>query len=371
MKNKSFLFMIGITAITAFTTYHLTKNKSLLISNIETNEKNLKRLKFLRRKRKILPNASSYLLKIMTNLDNNRLIFVEVKAKNNSTREYLLKQLEKLKTDEPVDEMWFADFHKQSYSRTDIVALLNKKAIFYLSNFNEIAKLRVSARTTVAKLIGVSLSKLTTKFPSAEKFIFDPMLDLYAPLKETEEILNFGVVEENQLYRGGMLVGSENYDNLKEFGVKTVINLKIEDSAIEFVSEQNALLKRNILLYYIPMPNVAAPSIVQAMEFLTYVYDVYTKPVFVHCHRGADRTGVMVAIFRITQGYTAAKALLEAQKYNMASNIHVDKVNFVYDFEKKWLEWKDKGSIPNNLTNFDFLSLLSEEEKEDNIISDL
>jgi len=366
--------MISTIGITSIATYYLTKKENLSISDKETkeikeiNEKNLKRLKFLRRKKKILPKASNYLLKTMTNMDNNRLIFVELKTKNSAKREQLLLQLEKLRTDEPMDEMWIADFHKQSYSRTEIVTLLNKKAIFYLSNFNEIAKIRVSARATVAKLIGVSLSKITTKFPSAEKFIFDPMLDIYAPLKETDEISNFGIVEEYQLYRGSMLVGTENYDYLKDLGIKTVINLKIEDSAIEFVSEQNALLKRNISLYYIPMPNVAAPSIAQAMEFLTYVYDIHTKPVFVHCHRGADRTGVMAALFRITQGYTAAKALFEAQKYNMASNIHVDKVNFVYDFEKKWIELKNNSLIPNNLTNFDFLSLLSEEEKENRCI---
>ncbi|RYX90987.1 hypothetical protein EON78_06815 [bacterium] len=258
-------------------------------------------------------------------------------------------------TDEPVDDMWIADFYKQTFSRDDIVALANKKAIFYLASLEEVDKVKISARTTVAKLVGNSLSKLSTRYPLLERYVFEPMLDIYSPLRETEELSNYGIVSENQLYRGGMPVGQQNYDKLVELGIKTVVNLKIEDSAVEYVAEQNSLNKRDIELHYIPMPNISAPTMQQILEFLTIVYNDQMKPVFVHCHRGADRTGVMSAIFRISQGYSASWSLVEAEKYNIASSFHDPKIEFVYEFERKWIKWKSEGKLPENLANFNFM----------------
>jgi protein tyrosine/serine phosphatase len=197
-----------------------------------------------------------------------------------------------------------------------------------------------------------------------EKYFFEPMLDIYAPLKETEEISNFGIVKENHLYRGGMPYGDKPYEQLKKIGIKTVINLKIEDSALDYVNEERNLKNKGIDIYYLPLPNVAPPTLEQALEFLTVVYDKKNIPSFFHCHRGADRTGVMSAIFRITQGYSASWSLVEAEKYNIASSFFSKKIDFVYKFEEKWLEWKKEGKIPDELYNFNFLSLLEEKSDE-------
>jgi protein tyrosine/serine phosphatase len=357
-KRTLFLPVVALGAASLALNY-FTANK--LTSPNSAGITSRKRLSILKRK-KTSAKISRYLLKILNNLDNNRLIFIEIGARNRRVRDVLLTQLEALKSDEPVDDLWIADFYKQRFSRDDTIALANKKAIFYLSNLEEVDKVRISARNTVAKLIGNSLSKLSTKYPSMERYFFEPMLDIYAPLKETEELSNFGIVAENQLYRGGMPVGELTYDQLVDLGIKTVINLKIEDSAVEYVAEQNQLLKRDINLHYLPLPNVAPPTMLQIMEFLTIVYNTEMKPVFIHCHRGADRTGNMAAVFRVTQGYSASWSLLEAEKYNIASSFHNYKIESVYQFEKQWLKWKEQGKIPADLTNFDFISLMAQEQ---------
>jgi protein tyrosine/serine phosphatase len=361
-KRTLFLPVVALGAASLALNY-ITSNKlpNGSPSGSKTNRKRLSILKRTRASGKI----SRYLLKILNNIDNNRLIFIEILARNRKVRDVLLKQLEALKSEEPVDDLWIADFYKQKFSRDDTIALANKKAIFYLSNLEEVDKVRISARNTVAKLIGNSLSKLSTKYPSMERYFFEPMLDIYAPLKETDELSNFGIVAEDQLYRGGMPVGELAYEHLVKLGVKTVINLKIEDSAVEYVAEQNQLLKRDINLHYIPLPNVAPPTMLQVMEFLNIVYNNEMNPVFIHCHRGADRTGNLAAIFRVTQGHTASWALLEAEKYNIASSFHNYKIESVYQFEKQWLQWKEQGKIPEDLTNFDFITLMSDEDDEE------
>ena len=56
------------------------------------------------------------------------------------------------------------------------------------------------------------------------------------------------------------------------------------------------------------------------MTFFKIVDDVEQGHVFVHCHRGADRTGAMVAFYRIArQGWAAEKAAKEARDIGMRS----------------------------------------------------
>jgi protein tyrosine/serine phosphatase len=368
-KNEkiSLALAIGVASVAYL---YLKKNETQKIEiedHVDTNVR--KKIKLFRTKK--TSKISRSLLKVLNDLDNNRLLFIVIDTKGKKARNALLEQLETLKSETPLDEMWIADFYKQKFSLDSIVIIANKKALFYLSNLQEVEKISLSTRKTLAKIIGNSLSVLSTKYPSMEKYFFEPMLDIYAPLKETEEIGNFGIVQENILYRGSMPVGEHNYEQLAQLGIKTVVNLKIEDSAVEYVTEQNNLQKREINLHYMPLPNVAAPTILQGLEFLTLVYGSETKPVFVHCHRGADRTGIMSALFRITQGYTASWSLLEAEKYNIASSFHNHKIEYVYNFEKKWNIWKEEGKIPSNLNNFDFTKLMEEDEIETTEVNDL
>lgn len=355
MSKKSIIIPVIALGAASIAYNYINKNIQVSDSTLTVRKRKLFNIQ------KSSSRVSRSLLKVLNNLDNNRLLFIEINTKNKKIRDLILHQLQELKTEEPVDDMWIADFYKQTFSREDIVALANKKAIFYLASLEEVQKVKISARTTVAKLVGNSLSRLSTKYPSLERYVFEPILDIYSPLKESDDLSNFGIVSENQLYRGGMPVGQQNYNRLADLGVKTVVNLKIEDSAVEYVAEQNNLAKKDIDLHYIPMPNVAAPTMQQVLQFLTIVYNDEMKPVFVHCHRGADRTGVMSAIFRITQGYSASWSLVEAEKHNIASSFHDPKIEFVYDFERNWIKWKSENKIPQNLENFEFMKLVEDD----------
>src|SRR3979409_1127494 len=79
-------------------------------------------------------------------------------------------------------------------------------------------------------------------------------------------------------------------------GVKTVIDLRLED---EHPTRLEAQAVQAVGMRYvnIPMHGVVAPSDDQIAKVLALL-DA-DSPVFVHCKRGADRTGAVIACYRM------------------------------------------------------------------------
>jgi protein-tyrosine phosphatase len=67
------------------------------------------------------------------------------------------------------------------------------------------------------------------------------------------------------------------------------------------------------------MRGMQVPSDAQMERALAVITDDAAGPVFVHCQRGADRTGVVLACYRVQHdGWGKKKALSEARKYGMS-----------------------------------------------------
>jgi protein tyrosine/serine phosphatase len=92
---------------------------------------------------------------------------------------------------------------------------------------------------------------------------------------------------------------------LEALGVKTVVNLRSMHSD-EVELRGRSLDGRHIVF------NVFEPKMKQVIRFLLLAGDPARHPVFVHCKHGADRTGMMVAFYRIVyQGWTKKQAIRE------------------------------------------------------------
>jgi tyrosine-protein phosphatase SIW14 len=93
------------------------------------------------------------------------------------------------------------------------------------------------------------------------------------------------------LYRGAQPT-AEGFENLKKLGIKTVINLRDHHTDQELLGTTG--------LIYNPIPidtwDISDKTVV---KFLHAVTDPNAAPVFVHCQHGADRTGTMIAVYRM------------------------------------------------------------------------
>ena len=67
-----------------------------------------------------------------------------------------------------------------------------------------------------------------------------------------------------------------------------------------------------------PLDGWSAPTDAQVARILDLI-DRSPAPVLIHCKRGADRTGTIVAVYRMQhQGWTSEAAFAEALRYGIA-----------------------------------------------------
>ncbi len=145
----------------------------------------------------------------------------------------------------------------------------------------------------------------------------------------TIRIDNFGRVDASY-FRGAQPQGHD-YTDLAALGVKTIIDLTSDDGAAdEPLRSEMAGLK----YVHIPMTTHQPPTAAQLAQFLAVVNDPTSEPVYVHCVGGRHRTGVMTAIYRITQdGWSTDQAFAEMKQYKFGADfLHPEFKAFVYQF---------------------------------------
>ena len=138
-------------------------------------------------------------------------------------------------------------------------------------------------------------------------------LPVWPALAETPSIPNFHQVNEH-VYRGGQ-PAPDTWPALAKMGVKTVIDLRREDEH-STAEEAKAVAAAGMKYVNVPMKGVVAPTDVQITKVLALLDSA--EPVFVHCHRGVDRTGTVIACYRIAHdGWEPRRALNEAKSLGM------------------------------------------------------
>jgi tyrosine-protein phosphatase SIW14 len=126
-------------------------------------------------------------------------------------------------------------------------------------------------------------------------------------------IPNFHQVNEH-VYRGGQ-PAPETWPNLAKLGVKTVIDLRRDDEH-STVAEARAVTAAGMNYINVPMNGVVAPTNEQIAKVIALLNS--NEPVFVHCKRGADRTGAVIACYRISHDHWQhEQALQEAKSLGM------------------------------------------------------
>ena len=109
----------------------------------------------------------------------------------------------------------------------------------------------------------------------------------------------------DDLYRGAQPT-EEGVRQLRALGIRTIVNLR------SFHSDRDEIGETNDVAYEQIATQPWAVTHDDIVRFLRIVTDPNQTPVYVHCLRGADRTGTMCAIYRmVVQGWTPEQAIQE------------------------------------------------------------
>lgn len=126
---------------------------------------------------------------------------------------------------------------------------------------------------------------------------------------------NFHQVNEH-LYRGAQPL-SGGMRLLAARGIKTIINLRGEDEGTR--AEEQDARAAGLRYFNVPMRDLSRPKDEQVERVLAIINDSRNWPVLVHCNHGKDRTGTIIACYRISHdGWTSEKAKAEAKHYGMS-----------------------------------------------------
>ena len=137
---------------------------------------------------------------------------------------------------------------------------------------------------------------------------------LYAQTQTADKLENFHQVNE-KLYRGAQ-PDKDGIRKLSAIGIKTIVNLREDDERA--AKEADEAQAAGMRYFNIPFKRMGRPTDSQVEQVLSIIEAPENGVVFVHCHLGEDRTGTVIAIYRMVHdGWTDQNAIKEAVHYGM------------------------------------------------------
>jgi uncharacterized protein (TIGR01244 family) len=132
--------------------------------------------------------------------------------------------------------------------------------------------------------------------------------------KQDQGLPNFARVNK-KLYRGGQ-PRRDSIPKLAGLGVKTIINLRDDDEKARMEAKDAKAAGLNY--FNIPLKRFGRPTDSQIDRVLSLIDAEENGTVFIHCQKGEDRTGMIIALYRISRdGWTGDDAIQEAKRFGM------------------------------------------------------
>jgi len=132
------------------------------------------------------------------------------------------------------------------------------------------------------------------------------------------------------LYRGAQ-PSPKGLAELKKLGITTVVDLRGNRGPV--ASERRQVESLGMHFIDIPIPGRSAPTNAQVAEFLKLFKADPTQKIFVHCYYGEDRSGVMVAAYRIAQqNWTVDQAFAEMLSFGFHNHLYPRMQSYVRNF---------------------------------------
>ena len=124
---------------------------------------------------------------------------------------------------------------------------------------------------------------------------------------------------------------SEDLRAMRERGVRTVLVLRTGVPK----QERETAARVGLEVVHVPMDGTSIPSMEEVDRALDVILDASKRPVLVHCAHGEERTGAVIAAYRVVvQGWDPAAAEAEATRLGFGFD---DLGDFLTRYREHWL----------------------------------
>ncbi|MDD8020903.1 MAG: tyrosine-protein phosphatase [Acidobacteriota bacterium] len=167
-----------------------------------------------------------------------------------------------------------------------------------------------SRRWQFSLILLLAMSFLLANSPACQKR--GPRPEHWAKPIKLAGVPNFYQVSD-LLYRSAQPT-SQGFKALEKFGIRSIIDLRGGDHDPKLIADTN--------LKYFAIPSRASQVREdELLKFLKIVTSPADGPYLVHCHYGADRTGLFTAVYRVVvQNWSAEEAIREMQSGGFGFN---------------------------------------------------
>ena len=137
------------------------------------------------------------------------------------------------------------------------------------------------------------------------------------------------------LFRGAQPKGT-GLTELKKLGITTIVDLRGEDRE-KYKWEREESESLGMRFVHLPVSGWSPPSDEQVAQFLALFRDDPRQKVFVHCRFGDDRTGVLVATYRMAvDQWSPEQAMNEMYFFGFNGFWHPSMKKFIREFPNHW-----------------------------------
>jgi tyrosine-protein phosphatase SIW14 len=186
------------------------------------------------------------------------------------------------------------------------------------------------------------MNKRTTIFAALIFSLYIASIGLAQDDSKYDDLPNLHQVNSS-LYRGAQPKDG-GVVKLKQLGIKTIINLRDDDERAK--SEEKEAQAAGLRYFNVPLPNFNRPDDKTVEQILTLIKSAENQPVFVHCKRGSDRTGTIIAVYRIDHdGWSGEKAKAEAKRYGLGF-WQVGMKDYIHDYYERRARQTGNASTP-------------------------
>jgi protein-tyrosine phosphatase len=157
-----------------------------------------------------------------------------------------------------------------------------------------------------------------------------------------EGIHNFFQVDSH-VFRGAQPTAA-GFEYLAKIGVKTVLDLR--EAGKRAQEEEQTVTALGLKYVNVAMSGLTPPTEAQITKILALLEDNSSGAVFVHCMRGADRTGVVIAAYRIDHDHWNNEQALEEADSDGMSFFQVPRKNYIKNFQPPVIAAKSAPELP-------------------------